>query len=1570
MQKRVQFLLLASCLALSDASLSAQDTLANGWFEHGTTPVSTAKSVRSAGAIFSTAQKYAKLPLSFERNSDSEFVARGQHYIVDIRGAQATIALPASKTVGMEFVRGRQTVAVPEKELPGKVNYILGNDPRRWRLGLPTYERVTYRDLYPGIDVVYYGNQKQLEFDLVLKPGADVRSIRMRFSGPEKPKTDQFGSLILGELHLMVPKVLQGKKTIPAKYKLLENGEVAFEVGAYDRRQHLVIDPTLVYSTRVGGGNGGNQGNAIALDASGNAYIAGYTNASDFPVASAAYGGYQANTDSFISKVNPAGTALVYSTYIGGSNVDYLQGIGVDAKGAVWAAGYTSSPDFPLLSPSQNTLGGNQDAVVVKLNPGGSLAYSTFLGGPGQDLGYSIAVDPFGNAYVTGYASAGFPTTAGVYQPVNQGSVDAFVTKFNSSNSLVWSTFVGGTSFDYAQGIAVDQFGNTYITGETFSTLFTNPPPGGAQPVNRGSGDAFVAKLNFNGSSLIYFTFLGGAGTDMATGISVNLTSGIAYIAGNTTSTDLPTSAGAIQTASAGGYEGFVAKLNATGSTFLYTTYLGGNRRDIITSLAVDPNGNAYVTGYTDSNTFVTTAAIQPSVQGNSTSLFRTSDTGANWSAFDTNLSGSVLGFSPDPTNASNMIASTNNGTYRTTNGGTMWTEQTPIGYMTLARSRANAATIYGLTGSPIYQSTDNGVTWIFKGSLPVCCGGGIVADPSNAATAYVFNSFNSSIPPVQKTVNNGTTWSPAITGLPANALVTAMAVSSDGSIYAGLNFTAGASPGGMYKSTNQGVTWTAIASGLPLNLNIPPQGLAVAASNPAALYLTDYFTLFKSANGGTTWSTAGPLTGGTSALAVSDTNTAILYYAAYNSTAQMWSSTNSGATWNPSAGIGVGYVNRIVPDPFNAGGAYGLAAVSVVAVVAKIDPTGQSLLYSTFLGEYGAGYGIATNGTGDAFVTGSTYEFPTTPLALQRNRNIYQNTLDAFVAKISDATSACSYSIDPADKLELWYPHLVHYVVTAPSGCSWTASSNQSWATIVSGTSGIGSGIVYVLVGDDATPGTRSATLTIGGQNVTLRQRPGSCAYNIFSPNSSVVPGSGGTVSFGIIAAPGCEWNITNNDPAAITLVSGASGTGNGTVTLTVSPNLGPNSRTFIIGSLQGNTETISQAGTTAPAVVATITSAPPGASIAVTGTGCIPGTYATPANLTWNANTNCTVSFTTPQTIIGSQYTFFSATVNGGPSTVANPLTVNSGTSALAINATFLAPCTYSLTPSSQSFSASGGLGFFTVNTGPTCRWSPVASSGWITILPSGSNGTGKVNYAVAANSSGIGRFGFIAVGGQQYNISEAGFSCSYSIGPTFASPSNTGGNISVSVSAPSGCPWTTVSNARWLTVNSGASGSGGGVVVLRAAPNAGGPRSGTATIAGQTFSVTQGAGACGALDVSSQMQVNRSGRTFIYPSSYLYSGNITVTNRSSSPVFGPVWIALVGLPTNVGFPNDSGLFGNQRLTTCFSSSPGDYLVLVSGFDVAPGQSIGIPLVFFSQRLGGSLQYSTKVLSGTPTQ
>jgi hypothetical protein len=1570
-RKSISFLLFLSALGLSVALLNAQSIVANEETENRIASVSSAP-IRSPEAKPATLQKYAELPLSFERHGDSEFVARGEGYAMDIRGARATIALPVSgvsSTIEMEFVHGRQVAASPESELPGKVNYMFGNDPRRWRMGLSTYERVAYHELYPGIDVVYHGNQKQLEFDLVLKPGADVKSVRMRFSGPVKPHADPSGSLMLGDLRLIAPTVIQGKRTIAARYKLLASGDVAFGVGGYDRRQPLIIDPTLVYSTQMGGGNNWNRGNAVALDATGNVYIAGITNADDFPIDSPAFAGYDANGDGFISKLNSTGTALIYSTYIGGSGYDSLQGIAVDSTGAVWAVGTSASSDFPLLAPYQSALQGGNDAVVLKLSPSGALAYSTYLGAPGYDSANSVAVDPTGNAYVTGQTGTGFPTTTGVYQPFIAGGGAAFVTKFSSSGSLTWSTFVHGDNFEYANGIAVDEFGNSYISGVSYSTAFPGAPPSGAQPTNHGNGDAFVAKLNFTGSALLYLTFLGGSRYDEADAIAVDPITGVAVVAGRTQSVDLSTSPGAVQSTNAGGQNGFVAKLNAAGSAFVYTTYLGGNRTDWMQGVAMDSAGNAYVTGYTDSNTFPVNSAIQTSMQGNSTALFHSSNTGANWIPFDANIPGAVYDISPDPATGGTIVVSTENGISRTTNGGGTWTQQSDSGYLGLARSPANPAVIYGFNCNA-YQSIDGGVTWNYKGTTSPNCTNRIVADSMSASTAYVYGNFG-----VLKTTDNGTTWNPANNGLPANQNIGKMVAATDGSLYVALrNAIPDQVALGVYKSSDQAGSWASANNGL--ESNFPLGDLAAGPSN--AVYITDFFNLYESTNGGALWSLNGPLPIAfgvgciANTLGVSGVNPSVVYWAPCYSgwgIAPLAASTNAGASWSPASGLGAATIHQIVGDPLNAAGAYALSNLNSAPFVAKIDSVGKNLLYSTYLGDSGNGYGIATNGTGDAFVTGSTYSkaFPVTPSALQGNSFLNPQT-EVFVTRVSDSTASCSFSVSPQQDLAGPFDAAIQYSVVGPSGCEWTASSSQGWASILSGVAGSGTATVYVLLSVNTTGATRSATVTIAGQNVTLSQLPTSCNPS-FSTGSSTAPAGGGTLALSVVAPSACAWSVLNNDPNAIAVVSGASGTGNGTVTINVAPNLGPNTRTFhfYIRQANGVSETISQAGTTAPAVVATITSSPSGASIAVVGTGCIPGTYTTPASLTWNANTNCTISFSTPQIIGGLPYTFYSATVNGGPSTTTNPLTVNSGTSPSIINANFLAPCKYSLSPSGQSFAASGGLGSFTVNTAPTCGWTPVPSSVWITILPSGSKGTAKVSYAVAANT-GIARNGAISVGGQTYNINQQSLSCTYSIAPSTGAFGAAAGTNRVVVNAPAGCAWTATSNSGWMTVISGASGTGNGAVVIQAAANTGAQRSGTATIAGQTFSATQsaaGATACGAQDVTSQLPPSLGGFTPFFGG---VSEAVSITNHTGSFIPGPIYLVTVGEPTHYPYGDPRNTFilaPSPGATTCFSPL-GDYLILVAPGGLNPNQTATIP---YGLPWNAYPSFSSRVLSGTPS-
>ena len=316
-------------------------------------------------------------------------------------------------------------------ELPGKCNYFLGNDPKKWRRNVPTYARVKYHGVYPGVDLTFYGNQQQLEHDFVVSAGADASRIGFRLEGSKEVSLDAAGDLMIvvegGQIHFQRPLIYQEdggvRREIAGGYVLKGAREVGFKGGAYDPTRALVIDPVLVYSTYLGG-NSYDYGAGIAVDSLGNAYVTGSTIGFYYPP--------ESDEDAFVAKLNPSGSALVYSTHLGGSNYDYGQGIAVDRGGNAYVTGYTGSSDFPTTSEAfQTTQPGLQNTFVTKLNPRGSaLVYSTYLGGSNTDGGNGIALDSSGNAYVTGAASSSdFPTTAGAYQTLLAGTENAFVAK-------------------------------------------------------------------------------------------------------------------------------------------------------------------------------------------------------------------------------------------------------------------------------------------------------------------------------------------------------------------------------------------------------------------------------------------------------------------------------------------------------------------------------------------------------------------------------------------------------------------------------------------------------------------------------------------------------------------------------------------------------------------------------------------------------------------------------------------------------------------------------------------------------------------------------------------------------------------------------------------------------------------------------------------------------------------------------------------------------------------------------------------------------------------------------------
>src|SRR5438046_915685 len=556
----------------------------------------------AAAAEARVSQSYGKLPLDFEANQgqthqDVRSLARGAGYSLYLTAGEAVLVLTKPNPDAKRDLRstperrGTQPRGTPVvvrmslvgaapkppvsglDELPGKANYLIGKDPAKWRTNVPTYAKVHYRAVYPGIDLVYYGNQRQLEYDFVVAPGADPNRIVLGFQGAERLEINAEGELVLhaaGEvIRQRVPVIYQeinGVRTkIEGRYVLKDAHRVGFQVAAYDQNRPLVIDPTLVYATYLGS-SGWDYGSGIAVDAAGSAYVTGSTSSADFPTANALQAAKAGFQNAFVTKLNPTGSALVYSTYLGGSGGDGGTGIAVDTAGNAYVTGSTRSIDFPTVNPLQAAYGGDGDAFVSKLDAAGSaLLYSTYLGGSGSDAGCGIAVDTCGNAYVTGETrSTDLPTTPGAIQTTYGGSCmtcvgDAFVTKLDATGSaLVYSTYLGGSSGDEGLGIAVDAAGSAYVTGGTGSADF--PTTAGAFQTTYGGGDAFVTKLNATGTALVYSTYLGGSRGDGGFGIAVDA-AGSAYVTGSTNSTDFPTTPGAIQTTYSGG--GFVAGSDA-----------------------------------------------------------------------------------------------------------------------------------------------------------------------------------------------------------------------------------------------------------------------------------------------------------------------------------------------------------------------------------------------------------------------------------------------------------------------------------------------------------------------------------------------------------------------------------------------------------------------------------------------------------------------------------------------------------------------------------------------------------------------------------------------------------------------------------------------------------------------------------------------------------------------------------------------------------------------------------------------------------------------------------------------
>jgi hypothetical protein len=522
------------------------------------------------------------------------------------------------------YIKAKFIGANPNPEIVGegsmdyRCNYFIGNDPAEWRREVPNYSAVRYTGIYPGIDLRYYGDGRVLEYDFIIKPGADPSRIKIEYEGMNSLSVNGEGELMVstrfGDVIERVPyayqKIGSDRREIPCRYVITDRERFGFVLdGDYDGSQPLYIDPELTYGTFLGGSSN-DRGIGIAVDDSGYAYITGDAESSNFPTTPGAFDqSHNGNRDAFVTKLNLTGSALVYSTFLGGEYDEAGRAIVVDKLRNAYVTGETNSSNFPTTPGAYDqTQNGSGDVWVAKLNPSGSaLVYSTFIGSSIDEVGYGIAVDDSGKAYVTGTTfSPNFPTTAGAYDQTHNGAYDVFVTKLNATGSaLVYSTFLGGSGYDMGYGIACDDSGKAYVTGWTASSGFPTTAGAYDQTLD-GNSDAFVTKLNQTGSTLVYSTFLGGSGDDGSWDIALD-NCGNAYVAGSTVSSNFPTTAGAYDQTYNGNGDVFVTRLNSTGSALSYSTFLGGSDGDVDRGIALDEFCNAYLTGYTSSANFPTT---------------------------------------------------------------------------------------------------------------------------------------------------------------------------------------------------------------------------------------------------------------------------------------------------------------------------------------------------------------------------------------------------------------------------------------------------------------------------------------------------------------------------------------------------------------------------------------------------------------------------------------------------------------------------------------------------------------------------------------------------------------------------------------------------------------------------------------------------------------------------------------------------------------------------------------------------------------------------------------------------
>ena len=1290
---------------------------------------------------------YGNLPLGFEINRGQtdarvKFLARSSGQTLFLTADEAVLRLAQAAPLRLKLLGSNAATRISGvDELPTKSNYLIGNDSQRHLAGISNYARVRYENAWPGIELVWHSSkERQFEYDLIVAPGASVKAARLAFSGAQALTIDRAGALVLsteaGAVRMLKPEAwqeIEGKRVaVACRYRLNRRGEIIFETGAYDRRHPLVIDPVLQYSTFLGG-TGSETGTAIAVDASGNAYLTGQTFSTDFPGPSSIKGSKTTtDLDAYVLKLNPSGSSIIYATWIGGSNNESANALAVDASGNAYVTGETFSTDFPKTAGAfrESSAGGNE-AFVVKLNPAGTaLVYGTYLGGSLTDRALGIAVDGGGNAWVAGLTdSSNFPVVGPVAGSVGSARSGSAVYKSSSGNN--WTPSSTGLAASSVSGFVADP-----VAANTFYAVASN---GIFKTSNGGSSwSAAGVAPQINGLSPAIFAFVIDPKTP--------------------TTFYLATSNGVYKSVNAG--QSF--ELRSTGLTF-----------PIINALAIDP---------------VTTTTLYAA---SNSGVFKTTNGGDSWTLTNNGLTtgpnntGSpirVNRFVIDPLNPMTIYVGADRGTFKTTNGGGNW-----IGINN------------GFTGTSQPGFGPNITT--------------LIADPLNPATLYAGTTgFNGAL---YKSTNGGVSWQPSATGLtvtsggntfPINVNALAIAQSQPTTLYA-------ATGSGVYKSTDGGANWAASNNGLTgVTVNtvfVDPNNIANVFAGAATG--TDAFVAKLNAQGSAL--TYAMYLGGTA----SDGANGVAVDANGNAWVVGTTASLNFPTLNPLRATNAGG-NDLFVAKLNATGS---------------GASGSALAYSTYLGGSFAdnGSGIALDTAGNVYLTGTTSsnDFPVVN-ALQSQLGGALGATDVLIAKLKGDGTALLYST-----------YLGGVANDAGLGIAVDAGGN-AWVTGSSGT-------VFTAAANFPAVGALQAEFGGGTTDAFAARLNASGARLLFS---SLIGGQGSEQGNGIavdatgnayITGTTNSFNFPTANPLQATLKSSDAFALKLALSADLAVMLAESRDPVMINNQLTYTATVTNNGPDNSGPVTLTDTLPTGVTLvsATASQGTCSGTATVTCNLgelaaqaqatvslvitaptAGTLSNRASVSGATPDTVQTNNSATIETRVSAQPS-IAGRVTLGTGAGVSNVNVALSGAQTKTATTASNGF----------------YQFADLTAGGNYTVTPTRAgfvfNPPQRSFTNVTADQTA--NFGAVA--------------CQFTITPVNRAFPATGGTGSITITSPDAqCPWTARSNVPWLTVTSVASGNGNAAVTFSVAATTA-ARSGTLTVAGNTFTVWQEVNSCGLPD-----------------------------------------------------------------------------------------------------------------------